>query len=410
MNDIDSVVEILRNRPDTRSSSVALGASISKERLVEIYREIQKDGSILLEGSKYPEFSKTFFGVLENRKWIENFWEYGFAYPLIVEMHLGLFCNGYCSFCFSRDAEYEEGGELLSHSEIADLFTELYENGVQEIWFSGGKEPFTAPLCVDSISMANAMGFKTRVYTNGSIMDEYVCEVLLGCDQIRISASAASQLTYGKIHGEYGASLEDIISNVKRLLNMKRDRGSSINVGISCIIFNDNCHEIFNMVDLWRHVGVDFIQLRGESVGQTTPLSGKDRRAVLEQISRISKGSDLGIRGLSEDDILSKDQFLVGMGRSKVCRAGVWKRGVDPFGNVWHCEFTMHPGNRFGRSSYRLGSLRKQTFGEIIRGSVFPVDCGEPCQQHEYGLNIQLDKLFDDLEFGISFDDQPWSR
>ena len=407
-NDTEAVARLLRESPDIRSSAIVnLSRDLSRQELIEVYGEIQQKKELVSDGARYPEFTRTFSEVLEEAEWVESLLSgQGIVYPIVLEMHLGTFCNSDCAFCFSKDVEYEKG-ERLECQEAKNFLEHCKENGVREIWFSGGKEPLTSPVASDVILLANGLGYKTRLYTNGILMTGSVCEKLIDCSQVRVSVSSASQDTYQKVHGRRGAKLRTIMSNIERLVKLKNMNGSDVNVGVCCIIYGANYHEIREMVNVWRLVGVDTIQLRKESVGKTEPLNEYQKCVILDQMADICPGPDLDIRGLSEGELYGKTQFLPGMKRAELCRAGAWKRGIDPFGGVWNCDFAMHPGNRFSRGHLRLGGIRESSMEDILASAEYPPHC-EICQAHAYGLNIQLEKLRDDRDFGISLEEQPW--
>ena len=123
---------------------------------------------------------------------------------------------------------------------------------------------------------------------------------------------------------------------------------------------------------------------------------------------------ELDFRGVSREELdanKEEEQFLVGMKKATTCKAGMLKRGINPYGSVCHCEFAMHPQNArvLPYSLVRIGNLKEKTFGQILHRAkgFYPLLCAF-CQQHEYGMNIAFAKLSEDCAQGISIAQQPY--
>lgn len=350
--------------------------------------------------------------------------------------------------------------EELTLDEIVALLTDAKANGTEEIWFSGGREPLTARTAVKAIAIATEMGFKVRLYTNGEMLgrffnekdeadpDRYV-RALLRCEQVRISMNAATPETYGKIHfpkplrpGDAFANVHDkegadafpiVVENVARLIKERNDRRADpayaikprVKIALSQIIQPLNCHELTAFFDMARDLGADSIQIRAESVGAVAPFTQEQKENILAQVRGLTRQKELGLfgdlefdlRGLSAEDLdasKQSEQFLTGMRKASLCRAGAFKRGINPWGVVYNCEYSMHPQNasdeEYRKNGTEIGDLRKEPFGAVMdrmAGRALLNRCPQ-CQAHEYGMNITLEKFVRDTRYGIPVTDQPY--
>lgn len=461
-----SVLMILLRQPDILSKEIAKILRIDINRLLEIYDFISSHDlvrQLLIHNSKYSEFTFHTAEMLRYSKHIDNIINGRTTFPLIIEMHMGRFCNHNCIMCFSHGADYEEEWAKhknlksalspISFDEIECLLKECKENGVEEIWFSGGKEPLCAGRVADyAIRRANEMGFMTRVYTNAEFIDKNErAKIMLGCSQIRISMNGATASVYAAIHfpesdhGDYfyplhnrdgsqvfyqvKKNIENLIKlRNKKIANSKCKNKPKVKIAISCIIQPLNHHQILDFICMAYRMGVDSVQLRAEAVGNVREFTAREKATILKQayeLKRRYKHGDFGeikieLRGLSREELNAKkeeEQFLPGLKRPALCRAGALKRGVNPYLIVYNCEFCMHPQNA-KRKPYRerkLGDLREKSFAQIMEETkgFYKETCTlgggkERCQAHEYGMNITLEKLTEDSLWGIPLHRQPY--
>ena len=364
------------------------------------------------------------------------------VYPLIVELHLGQECSSNCVMCFSHSSEYEERQDNrkqflrpMDKVMLGKLLNDCRKGGVKEIWFSGGKEPLMADTAIDAIGKANGMGFVTRVYTNGEFLDtQEKQKVALGCNQVRFSLDAVNNDTYDKIHfpgsetrsclmhrraGKRVFELK-VIPNIKALIRSKRERAAKVKIAVSQIIQPLNYNELLDFIEMAYALGVDSVQVRAESVGTVRPFTESEKELILGQVYEINRRNNSGrygkmeidLRGITKDELYAskdKEQFLPGIKKAKLCYAGAFKRGVNPWGKVYHCEFSMHPQNARVEPyrSRKIGDLREKNFTEILADAAgkYPPTC-QKCQSHEYAMNIAIDNLVGDYYRTVPSDGQ----
>lgn len=430
------VIEKILDHPEKRSKTIVHELNITKAQLIEIYRfvaEHKEFQDLLFDYQKYPQNVLPMFGVIRNNKRIEKIIKGQEPFPEIVEIHLGEDCNFNCAMCFSRDTNYmgrELGQSLMDMATIGKLFEEFKIGGVKEIWFSGGKEPLMSPIAFDAIEMANKMGFATRLYTNGELLDSpEKFKKVLSSFQTRISLNVSDAATYSEIHFSTSKStrqrsgnliFKKVLKNVLKLLEQKRKTKSKTIIALSFILQPLNHQEIFDFISLAYKLGVDSAQIRTESVGLVRPFTKIEKEKILKQVEKIKLKKEAGffgnmeidMRGVTKDELNAdkkKNQFLPAIKKARLCRAGSFKRGINPYGDVFACEHSMHPGCERIYQDKKLGSIKNESFASIIKkaSGKFPKTC-RLCQSFEYGLNISLEKLSDDYQWGIRPEDQPY--
>ena len=418
----------LQAHPDLSSKELAGKLHIPKGELLSCYQIIQKTEElqdIVISKSRYPRLTVSASELLSSHSaYVTDILSGKRVYPLIIEFHPGPVCQCHCKFCFSLNYEYGEytnTAKPISSDRVSQIFKDCRDNGVEEIWFSGGKEPFVNPETPRYLQTASKLGFRTRLYTNGIALNQKAHEAVLSCYQIRISINGATPDTYHKVQFPSYSSVstngffEQVKDNVRRLVKLKKERGSGIKIGLSQILQPDNHAEMIEFAELARELGADSVHFRLEAMGMVRDFTPDEKETIQGEIRKLRNnnyGIEVDIRGVDEGEFESREtQFLPGLRRPTLCRAGIIKRGLNPYGALYYCEFSSHPRFQLTSNHLRLGDTTKESVGEILRRHVgnYPPPC-PLCQAHEYGLNVTLGKLEADLKWGIPVEKQPYYK
>ncbi|MFC2013246.1 radical SAM protein [Chloroflexota bacterium] len=308
-----SVVQELLEHPDFSSERIAERLGLSREELLECYDIIRSNKElqhIIIENSKSPRLTKTTSDLITAHKYyLVRILSGEEIYPLILEFHPGPVCQCQCKFCFSTGydyGEYTKAEKPISRNRVLEIFDECRQNGVEQIWFSGGKEPLTNPLTPQYLRSANEMGFKTRLYTNGISMNKHVQEIILDCQHIRIGINGVKPPTYNRIHfpqksrRQISGVFDRILANMCSLVSLKRENGKSVKIGIGLILQPGNYDEMVDFADLGCRLGVDSVHFRLETIGMVRDFTSYERDTIRSQITELTRrnyGIELDIRG-----------------------------------------------------------------------------------------------------------------
>lgn len=306
--------------------------------------------------------------------------------PTILEIHPGTSCSLKCDFCYRDTENYEIGKKQISGKKYQSLIRKFAKLGGQEVYISGGFEPFSQVNSVQSIiQQASKSNLKTRIYTNGvsKILSDknFRKFLILRVEQIRFSIHAISPTTYCKItHTSLGgALLSTIVENICYLIR-ERSEKSRLKVGIGFLVVPKNIDEMMTAAMFWSERGIDFFDLRFdviEELGRREEFVEKIEHFqdfVGRHPSRHMKVS-IGDRAFDDFHFASK------------CFAPFKKIVVDPFGLVWCCCIQAQPGYRQNWS--RLGDLRIETLSQIVKtiSETFPKPHCEYCTPWEAKYN-----------------------
>lgn len=409
--------------PHTKAQDLSEKFNIEKRDLITIFhliRDVKLLQDVVTKETKYPVFVYEIKEVLALRSYLMDVFSGKVVYPLIVEWHPGERCNSNCIFCFNRGKDYkdkEKGRKPLTLEKIKALIHEFKENGVREMWFSGGKEPFTNPITPRAIKEAIDVGLDVKVYSNGILLNEAAREAILGAKQVRISINAATPETYEVVQGISRKSFERATSNLRALTQLKKERGSKVKIGTSFLITPQSHKEIIQAAQNAYDMRCDFFALRADMIGAIRKFTPEEIDEILRQVEVLKKNKEEGkygdmkldIRSITRKDLIDEQRFLPDMERAKECRVRAFKIGMNPYGIIFPCEYAEHPRN--ANQFLEIGDVTDVDFYQILEKSCkYKHDSAlcEACTQHEFGMNVILEKLKDDLDYGIPLEDQPY--
>jgi len=132
-------------------------------------------------------------------------------------------CNLACRLCVNKDIDASLKG---------DMDFDLYKKIINDVWryvfdvnlFHRG-EPLLNPRIIDMIKYANSKAIKTRIHTNGVLLNENLSREIIkaGLNLISFSFDGYSKDTYEKnrIGGTYEKTLDNIITFLKLKKELK---------------------------------------------------------------------------------------------------------------------------------------------------------------------------------------------
>lgn len=180
--------------------------------------------------------------------------------PWAVNLIMVDACNSHCIMC---GGDYRDSGSAtaLSLAAVQAIYRHLPMDGVVQVTYGGGGEPFLNPDLVDIARHTRRVSpvIQQSVITNLIDAPETKCAGLLENDvHFLISINAATRDTYRTIAGSdrFGTVLE----NVKRLVRLRRDTGSASGIGLSIVLMRQNVREVPDLVEMASAIGVDSVR------------------------------------------------------------------------------------------------------------------------------------------------------
>jgi len=185
-------------------------------------------------------------------------------YPIEWVVYPSNKCNHRCVFCLFRHpspdghVEQFDNAVILPRDLLLRFVTDAARLGGRILQFEGGGEPLINKHTPEALRLANSLGIKTALSTNGRLLTP---EIAATVDYIRVSLNAGTAEQHWKTN--HGADVTDkgdwdiIIDNIRRALPHKRG-----DLSLAFVIDPDNYHDIVPFCDLAASLGVDFVHIR----------------------------------------------------------------------------------------------------------------------------------------------------
>ncbi|MCX7829550.1 MAG: radical SAM protein [Acidobacteria bacterium] len=261
-------------------------------------------------------------------------------------------CNFACKFCYNpvfrsgqdKDRKKSSANEHpLTVSEYSEIFEKLKKGGVLFLTLSGG-EPLMHPHFFEILNEAKRRAFCTRIFTNGSLIDEECAKKLKenGVLCVEISIYGSDEKSYEETTGR-GEDFEKVVNAVKFLQKEK------LIVYLKCILTKVTEKKMDEIQELSDRLGVI---LRWDPV-----------------ISPSEEGFDYPLKYRASEDglrkLLTESKFKVGTSPfergegESLCTIGRVQATIDPYGNIHPCP----------QWKEILGNIRKDDIFEVWKNS-----------------------------------------
>ncbi len=174
-------------------------------------------------------------------------------------------CNLACQFCLVQRYlinHREEVGEqrVLTTEYMYRLIEFLSAWGVKGFCLSGGGEPTLHKGLPQVIDYAVANGLETSLFTNGTIMNEYLADSMLKCRFVSLSINATDRETYKEIMCR--DLFDHMRKNLAYLAKRQRDEKAKVFTCVRMLILSENYKQIYDMCKWAKEIGLSAFNVR----------------------------------------------------------------------------------------------------------------------------------------------------
>jgi len=320
--------------------------------------------------------------------------------PVLIEIDPSNACNHGCYFCISSYIHLPESKGLETFDRsimpkkiLMDTCRSFVDMGVRAINWTGGGEPTVNPHLKESIQyIGQNSDIKMGMFTNGTLFDKFdLFETLVdNMTWVRISVDAGTEKTYNDVRrARDGQNWDRMHANLAKLLEVNKQRGNKIDIGVGFVITPDTYHEIVDFAKEFSKYDLTYCQYKPEIVNRERE-EGKQREIqfwkekvdpLLEEAKKIL-GNKFQINGYKLEDLENDPTFF---GRTyKKCLGSQVQPCVGADGHVYVCT------NHRGYKAYSYGSLYEKSFEDIwndiskkqeVMHQIEEVECFRNCTQ-----------------------------
>ena len=313
-----------------------------------------------------------------------NYLAFSGQHKPVVFWNLTNRCNLNCQHCYSHSSTYcQTDGELIT-PEALGFIDDLAAMGVPLILFTGG-EPLLRKDIWQLADHAAYRGIKTALSTNGTLITEETAHKIRNCriEYAGISLDGSKPETHDRFRQSPGA-FQRVVSAFAHC------RSAAVRCGVRVTLTKQNFNELESLVDLALELGASRFCLywlvpcgRGSDAYERLQLGRDEVTEALSLLYRKAKEIDPEdmefltvdapqdcihlIQSMERDNSpdLSDAQDLLKSLKGG-CSAGDRVANIDPWGNVYPCQFARSP-------DFLIGNIRKKPFSEIWAAEDDPV-------------------------------------
>ena len=281
-------------------------------------------------------------------------------YPIEVEISPSGTCNHRCVFCAVDYLGYKP--VFLDKETVLRDVKQMHSKGLKSVICSGEGEPL---LNADMPEIANGIkecGVVVAMSTNGAIFTiDKLEECLHSFTWVRYSIASMEEKSYNEIQRGKEGDLKRVRQNLRDAVKVKKKNNLKTTLGIQCLLLQQNKHQIVEMAQELRDIGVDYFTIKPYSQHKHSNNSfAIDYNELLDLEKEVKEYET------ETFSIYFRANAMKKMHHDKCydrCYGMPFMTHIDAAGNVWPC--VAHIGNK----EFVFGNINNNTFEEIWEGS-----------------------------------------
>lgn len=336
---------------------------------------------------------KIWYHIPRIKSWMDG----KLVYPVTVEVDPSNVCNHSCIWCTFLELQ-KDRAKTLTREVLLKLLIDFKRLDVKAVTWTGGGEPFVNKNLIDAIRLAKELGIDMGLTTNGVLMDDKLCELVVDSHiWVRISLDASNRETYARTHRCKREDFDKAINNLKTLCRLKKEKGKNVTIGVGYLVHPTNVDGIVEAAKIAADADVDYFQVRpailhkGKQFGREL---WEKAISLTEEAKRFERpGFDIIAITHKFKDILGAERINYGRQYAE-CLSHHFMTTIGADGTVWLCCHLR------GYPEFSLGNLYEKGFEEIWKGEerkkvIKRIDmsrCQPICRNHEQNKNLWLIK------------------
>lgn len=295
-------------------------------------------------------------------------------------------CNSNCRHCYLSALRNEYAisyDDEMSTEDTLRAFSILREMGFEFVSVGGAEPTQKADFC-HIVSSLSDIGYKVKVHTNGTSIDEHSASVLKesGVFEVRISLDGSNREINDFIRGE--GSFDSLLEGIKQCV------AHDIPTTVAVTVNKSNVKDIPQLIDFAHQLGVVGVHSyllidKGRGISLKEFLPDEDDLKYVHSVFETKRVEYGGTQGVKAADCLCKD--------------GTCYLELKQNGDVYLYEDSRAS---FGVGVSKIGNIFaediKEKIDSVLIGQKLP-DCNK-CSYYANFMCAEMDNYcFDDIKF-----------
>ncbi|MBD3383818.1 radical SAM protein [candidate division KSB1 bacterium] len=307
---------------------------------------------------------KLFSGLLHGKK--------AFVGPYWLTICISSFCNLSCINCFYHSPSVRSKGnrpkQFIDPQPLFDLCQSAATMGTQEVMISGAGEPLMHPKLDSILSATHIAGLKTTLFTNGTLINDKLIDLLFkyNTNRIRISLWAKSIQEYKKNYpGTDPGMFTQTLKNIELIQGRKQkeDRHLPI-VQLHQPLNRHNIENLDQVESFIRSTGIDRVSFSPLKIIdddlESYYLSETQKSGLIAELKKLAGRLEKTGIGHNIPETLTRYRVGKDVCNALPCYIGFIHACISEDLSVMPCQGAKTP----------IGHLRKETFTEIWNSKI----------------------------------------
>jgi MoaA/NifB/PqqE/SkfB family radical SAM enzyme len=192
-------------------------------------------------------------------------------------------CNLQCPYCPTGRRRNSGRSDKIIDIELIHTFLSHYGKYLVEVGLFNWGEPLMHPRIADIVRIFHEKRIFTQMSSNLNIRNKKVLESICdaGLDNLIISISGITQEIYQLYHRKGNVRL--VLDNLRYIVNYKKQmKYNNPVIELKYLVFENNCHQIADALDLAKDIGVDIFRAHyaGGAQEEIIQINGEKRKLL----------------------------------------------------------------------------------------------------------------------------------
>jgi wyosine [tRNA(Phe)-imidazoG37] synthetase (radical SAM superfamily) len=239
--------------------------------------------------------------------------------PVYFEVHPDHRCQNKCGYCRGGLRDVPEYQSFIGEEHLVHIVNSIYEiNKKAFIRYSGAiGDPLLNPAMKKVLEHCNALGMDYGITTNGiDLNKEGISEALMKSTYVHVSLDAGSPETYRDLKGGKEEYFERVMSNIQRLVEMRKAEGSKTRIIVSWLLQSENYQELEGVAQRLNTMGIDDLQIKMQHWDEHRHMTRDEVKSFYEKsVKKVRKQAPNVTVTLVQDEEMAMAK--IGVSRKK---------------------------------------------------------------------------------------------